>query len=232
MFKKLRETAEGLAKTNKEVYVEMRDRCEEHERKSIACIGVSGGGMLGVLGFAVANQAFQYGGVGLMAKAGATMVGMGTVAIGGASIYAVPVIALGVSMAGIAAAGIYKLTGKEPSFDDSIASSYNPEGKHKAGFSEYVAAAKKMVMESIQGGLKKAQAIENPVVENAQYAGKILDVDEREGFVIQSLGRGQTKTHRLADFQQRPVMGEFMDISYKNGKMSVLDKGRESGVQR
>lgn len=68
--------------------------------------------------------------------------------------------------------------------------------------------------------------------ENASYSGKLLAVDERNGLVIQSLGRGQGTIHNLKDFSKSPVIGQSTDIVYKGGKMQdsrSLSQERNSG---
>lgn len=72
---------------------------------------------------------------------------------------------------------------------------------------------------------------------NASFSGKILEVDQERGLVVQSLGRQQATVHRLGDFEQAPVAGKNMDIKYRDGKVALgtelgTELGQAQGVGR
>lgn len=67
---------------------------------------------------------------------------------------------------------------------------------------------------------------------NAGYSGRILEIDDANGLVVQSMGRGQATVHKLAHFPERPQLGEYADVHYREGGLSVHCPEPSQGISR
>lgn len=81
--------------------------------------------------------------------------------------------------------------------------------------------------------VKIAQLLEGGRTPDGMYIGKVVGVDDRLGLVYQSLGQGKGTVHRLDTLSKMPVIGEVAEITVKNGRGVIADKGVErNGVGR
>ena len=65
----------------------------------------------------------------------------------------------------------------------------------------------------------------NPRMDNQQYSGQIVHVDERRGICIQLVGQRSLFVHRLEKLERSPLMGETLKISY-------IDENHRAKIQR
>ena len=74
-----------------------------------------------------------------------------------------------------------------------------------------------------------------PRVDGQQYKGKILHVDESQGYCVQQVGRQSLVVHKLERMEEVPKIGEAVKISYGTGeekaKISVQED-RHHGLRR
>ena len=74
-----------------------------------------------------------------------------------------------------------------------------------------------------------------PRVDGQQYKGKILHVDESQGYCVQQVGRQSLVVHKLERMEEVPKIGEAVKISYgtnnEKGKISVQEE-RHHGLRR
>jgi hypothetical protein len=74
-----------------------------------------------------------------------------------------------------------------------------------------------------------------PRVDGQQYKGKILHVDESQGYCVQQVGRQSLVVHKLEKMTEIPPLGEAVKISYGIGdekaKISVQED-RHHGLRR
>ena len=65
----------------------------------------------------------------------------------------------------------------------------------------------------------------NPRMDNQQYSGQIVHVDERHGICIQLVGQRSLFVHRLEKLERSPLLGETLKISY-------IDENHRAKIQR
>ena len=74
-----------------------------------------------------------------------------------------------------------------------------------------------------------------PRVDGQQYKGKILHVDEAQGYCVQQVGRQSLVVHKLEKLTEVPPLGEAVKISYGTGdekaKISIQEE-RHQGLRR
>ena len=74
-----------------------------------------------------------------------------------------------------------------------------------------------------------------PRVGGQQYKGKILHVDEAQGYCVQQVGRQSLVVHKLEKMTEVPPLGEAVKISYGTGdekaKISIQEE-RHHGQRR
>ena len=74
-----------------------------------------------------------------------------------------------------------------------------------------------------------------PRVDGQQYKGKILHVDETQGYCVQQVGRQSLVVHKLDRMEEVPKTGEAVKIAYGTGnekaKVSVQED-RHQGLRR
>ena len=74
-----------------------------------------------------------------------------------------------------------------------------------------------------------------PRVDGQQYKGKILHVDEAQGYCVQQVGRQSLVVHKLERMEEVPKIGETVKISYgtndEKAKISVQEE-RHHGLRR
>ena len=74
-----------------------------------------------------------------------------------------------------------------------------------------------------------------PRVDGQQYKGKILHVDESQGYCVQQVGRQSLVVHKLERMEEVPKIGEAVKISYgtnnEKAKISVQEE-RHHGLRR
>ena len=74
-----------------------------------------------------------------------------------------------------------------------------------------------------------------PRVDGQQYKGKILHVDEAQGYCVQQVGRQSLVVHKLERMEEVPKIGEAVKISYgtnnEKAKISVQED-RHHGLRR
>ena len=74
-----------------------------------------------------------------------------------------------------------------------------------------------------------------PRVDGQQYKGKILHVDESQGYCVQQVGRQSLVVHKLERMEEVPQLGEAVKISYGTGdekaKISIQED-RHHGLRR
>ena len=74
-----------------------------------------------------------------------------------------------------------------------------------------------------------------PRVDGQQYKGKILHVDESQGYCVQQVGRQSLVVHKLERMEEVPKIGETVKISYgtndEKAKISVQEE-RHHGLRR
>ena len=74
-----------------------------------------------------------------------------------------------------------------------------------------------------------------PRVDGQQYKGKILHVDESQGYCVQQVGRQSLVVHKLERMCEVPPLGEAVKISYGTGdekaKISIQED-RHHGLRR
>ena len=74
-----------------------------------------------------------------------------------------------------------------------------------------------------------------PRVDGQQYKGKILHVDEAQGYCVQQVGRQSLVVHKLERMEEVPKIGEAVKISYgtnnEKAKISVQED-RHLGLRR
>lgn len=74
-----------------------------------------------------------------------------------------------------------------------------------------------------------------PRVDGQQYKGKILHVDETQGYCVQQVGRQSLVVHKLDRMEEVPKTGEAVKISYGTGdekaKISIQEE-RHHGLRR
>ena len=74
-----------------------------------------------------------------------------------------------------------------------------------------------------------------PRVDGQQYKGKILHVDESQGYCVQQVGRQSLVVHKLERLEEVPKIGEAVKISYgtnnEKAKISVQEE-RHHGLRR
>ena len=74
-----------------------------------------------------------------------------------------------------------------------------------------------------------------PRVDGQQYKGKILHVDESQGYCVQQVGRQSLVVHKLERMEEVPKIGETVKISYgtNNEKAKIsLQEERHHGLRR
>ena len=74
-----------------------------------------------------------------------------------------------------------------------------------------------------------------PRVDGQQYKGKILHVDESQGYCVQQVGRQSLVVHKLERMEEVPKIGEAVKISYgtngEKAKISIQEE-RHHGLKR
>ena len=74
-----------------------------------------------------------------------------------------------------------------------------------------------------------------PRVDGQQYKGKILHVDESQGYCVQQVGRQSLVVHKLERMEEVPKIGESVKISYgtnnEKAKISIQEE-RHHGLRR
>ena len=74
-----------------------------------------------------------------------------------------------------------------------------------------------------------------PRVDGQQYKGKILHVDESQGYCVQQVGRQSLVVHKLERMEEVPKIGEAVKISYgtnnEKAKISIQEE-RHHGLRR
>lgn len=74
-----------------------------------------------------------------------------------------------------------------------------------------------------------------PRVDGQQYKGKILHVDESQGYCVQQVGRQSLVVHKLERMEEVPKIGEAVKISYgthgEKAKISIQED-RHHGLKR
>lgn len=116
------------------------------------------GGILGLMGVAVANQAAALGTAGLLSSASAAMAGLGTVAVGTAVLPFATVAAVGVAVSGIAVMGISQLMSVDANkgFAANKAVEANDRdalaklGSQNIGAADWLRGAKNFVVKSLR----------------------------------------------------------------------------------
>ena len=74
-----------------------------------------------------------------------------------------------------------------------------------------------------------------PRVDGQQYKGKILHVDESQGYCVQQVGRQSLVVHKLERMEEVPKIGEAVKISYgTNGEKAKISiqEDRHHGLKR
>ena len=74
-----------------------------------------------------------------------------------------------------------------------------------------------------------------PRVDGQQYKGKILHVDESQGYCVQQVGRQSLVVHKLEKMEEVPKIGEAVKISYgTNGEKAKISiqEDRHHGLKR
>ena len=80
-----------------------------------------------------------------------------------------------------------------------------------------------------------SEIFENPRVENQQFKGKILHVDQEKGYCVQLVGKNSLYAHKLEKLERTPEIGENLKLSYdekgEKAKISVQQE-RHHGLKR
>lgn len=152
VYNKLREAAEKSAKTNFDVYAQLASRrgMTNGERMEVASAGLGVGGMLGVMGSAMAVQSATISaGGGLLTTLGHGVIAAGTIAGG---VYTVPAIALGaaaIGAVGMLASKLVKQNEVSKEFQARDRADDDPYAK-KVTAIDWVRGLKDMVSRSIR----------------------------------------------------------------------------------
>ncbi|MEM8519046.1 hypothetical protein [Janthinobacterium sp. CAN_S7] len=188
------------------------------EKTKISGVLMSGGGILGLIGVAVANQAAALGAAGMLTSASAAMAGLGTVAVGTAVLPFVTVAAVGVAVSGIAVMGISQLMSVdvEKGFATSKAIQANDLdglkklGSQDVGVSDWLRGAKNFVVKSLQEKFlgNSARVVEVP----AQPDWKQVVPEEK-------LAQGG---NAISLYELEDLLGENLEDSAQ-GKKRVVD---------
>ena len=79
------------------------------------------------------------------------------------------------------------------------------------------------------------EIFENPRTDGQQFKGKILHVDESQGYCVQQIGKNSLYVHKLEKLERIPEVGENLKISFddkgEKAKISV-QKERQHGLKR
>lgn len=79
------------------------------------------------------------------------------------------------------------------------------------------------------------EIFENPRTDGQQFKGKILHVDESQGYCVQQIGKNSLYVHKLEKLERTPEVGENLKISFddkgEKAKISV-QKERQHGLKR
>lgn len=73
--------------------------------------------------------------------------------------------------------------------------------------------------------VKVSQLLEGGRTPDGKYIGKVVGVDERLGLVFQSIGQGKGTIHRIDTLSKVPAIGEVAEITVKDGRGVINDKG-------
>ena len=74
-----------------------------------------------------------------------------------------------------------------------------------------------------------------PRVDGQQYKGKIVHVDESQGYCVQQVGRQSLVVHRLERMSEVLPLGEAVKISYDTGEEKAkisIQEDRHHGLRR
>ena len=70
-----------------------------------------------------------------------------------------------------------------------------------------------------------------PRVDGQSYKGKVLHVDEEQGYCVQQVGKQSLVVHRLERMEERPKVGDAVRIAYDakgdKAKISVQEERQE-----
>ncbi|MBR2209805.1 MAG: hypothetical protein IJ859_13450, partial [Synergistaceae bacterium] len=79
------------------------------------------------------------------------------------------------------------------------------------------------------------EVFDNPRIENQQFKGKILHVDQENGYCVQLVGKNSLYAHKLEKLERLPEIGENLKLSYdekgEKAKISVQQE-RHHGLKR
>jgi hypothetical protein len=148
IFSKLREAAEQSAATNVDVYRQLASRhgMSMKARTEVAGAGVGIGGLIGVMGSALAVQSATLGtGGSVLAALGQSVIAAGTIAGG---VYVVPAVALGAAALGAVGLAASKFMNEEQGRARELAGE-NPGGKRVTA-TDWARGLKSMVSRSIR----------------------------------------------------------------------------------
>ena len=79
------------------------------------------------------------------------------------------------------------------------------------------------------------EIFENPRTDGQQFKGKILHVDESQGYCVQQIGKNSLYALKLEKLERTPEVGENLKISFdeKGEKAKIsLQKERTHGLKR
>ena len=75
-----------------------------------------------------------------------------------------------------------------------------------------------------------------PRVDGQTYKGKVLHVDEEQGYCVQQVGKQSLVVHRLGKMEDSPKVGEAVRIAYdakgEKAKISVQEEKQHRGLHR
>ena len=194
------------------------------EKTKVAGVVMGAGGICGIFGLAMANQAAAFGTVGLLSSASTAFAGLGTIAVGTAVLPFATVAVLGVAVAGIATFGISQLMPVDinSGLNASEAAQANDRealyqlGRQNVGMSDWLRGAKNLVVKSLRENFlgDRSLVIEAPLQatekqvqvaeKKAQAAdlaksGDALDLYELEGLLSNSLEESMKGQQGIVD---------------------------------
>lgn len=152
-------------------------------KTQVAGLALGSGGVLGIMGLAIANQAAAYGAAGVLTSASTALAGLGAVAVGVTILPVATVIVLGAGLAGVATIGIGALMKMVPNKirtadlrDDDLswAIRNNQQGMLKEigmeniGLGAWLSGAKNLLVKSMR---ESVMGKDNPLVKSASPLG-------------------------------------------------------------